>query len=103
MAQATLNGQLVDDGGLVCAVWFEWGTTTDYGFETPQQGGFTSGMTFNATLTGLARGVPYHYRAVARNANGTVYGNDVSFATPVDSTIPVLMDDYGLATLLEAL
>lgn len=101
MSQATLNGQLVDDGGLACDVRFEWGTTTDYGFETPWQGGFTSGMTFNATISGLAEGVLYHFRAVAKNSIGIVYGNDMSFAVPVGSTIPVLLDDAGLAQLLE--
>ena len=101
MSQATLNGQLVGDGGQVCDVRFEWGTTTDYGFETPWQGGMTSGMTFNATIYGLAQGVPYHFRAVAKNAIAIDYGNDVTFSTPVDSTIPVLMDDAALAAILE--
>jgi len=101
MSQATLNGQLVDDGGLVCNVRFEWGTTTDYGFETPWQGGFTSGMTFNATIYNLAEGVLYHFRAVAANSVSIAYGNDMVFALPTGSTIPVLLDDAGLAQLLE--
>ena len=56
MAQATLNVQLVDDGGSVCQVKFQWGGTNDYGFETPWQGGFTSGMTFSETIYNLAEG-----------------------------------------------
>ena len=101
MSQATLNGQLVQDGGLTCEVHFEWGTSTAYGFETPWQGGITAGMTFNATIYGLAEGVLYHFRAVARNSRAITYGNDMTFAVPVGSTIPVLLDDAGLAQLLE--
>ena len=101
MAQATLNGQLVDDGGIVCDVKFDWGTTIDYGFETPWQGGFTSGMLFSATIYGLAEGVLYHFRAVARNSIGIAYGQDMSFATLVALGIPVLIDDAALLRFLE--
>lgn len=101
MAQATLNGQLVDDGGLVCDVRFEWGTTTDYGQETPWQGGFTSGMIFNATIYNLGEGVLYHFRAVARNSAGISYGTDMAFSTRVGSGIPVMIDDAALVRFLE--
>jgi hypothetical protein len=37
--------------------------------------------TFNASLTGLVSGTPYHVRAFATNAIGTAYGSDVSFNT----------------------
>jgi hypothetical protein len=103
MAQATLNGQLVDDGGLVCAARFDWGTDIDYGFETPWQGGFTTGMTFSHTIYNLAEGVLYHFRAVARNVNGISYGNDMAFAPLVSSGIPVMMDDAALARILEVI
>jgi hypothetical protein len=103
MAQATLNGQLVDDGGLMCAVRFDWGTTNDYGFETPWQGGFTMGMTFSYTIYNLAEGVLYHFRAVARNSLGISYGNDMAFATLVSAGIPVMMDDAALAQLMEVI
>ena len=103
MAQATLNGQLVDDGGLVCDVRFEWGTSRDYGFETPWQGGFTTGMTFSATIYGLAEGVLYHFRAVAMNSAGISYGNDMAFATLVSAGMPVMLDDAALAQVLEAI
>lgn len=101
MAQATLNGQLVDDGGLVCNVRFEWGTTTGYGQETPWQGGFTSGMTFSATIYNLGEGVLYHFRAVARNSRGISYGNDMAFVTLIAPGIPVMIDDAALVRFLE--
>jgi len=101
MSQATLNGQVVEDGGQPCQVHFEWGTSTAYGFDTPWVGGHVSGDTFDATIQGLAEGVLYHFRAVARNNIGIAYGNDMTFAIPVGSTIPVMMDDAGLVQLLE--
>ncbi len=102
MAQATLNGQVVNDGGLVCDVRFEWGTTTQYGQTTPWQvTGFTTGSTFSATIYNLGEGVLYHFRAVARNSAGIIYGNDISFATLVSSAIPVIMDDAALLRFLE--
>ena len=101
MSQAVLNGQLVYDGEEACTGWFEWGTSTKYGLETPKQAGLTSGDTFSATVYNLAEGVLYHYRAVAMNSAYIVYGNDMVFAVPVGATIPVLLDDAGLYQLLE--
>jgi len=101
MAQATLNGQLVYDGGESCTVWFEWGASTRYGHETPPQAGLTSGMTFSATVYDLSEGVLYHFRAVAKNSTAISYGNDMTFTIPVGSTIPVMLDDAGLYQLLE--
>jgi hypothetical protein len=101
VSQATLNGQVVQDGGLACNCYFEWGTSIDYGFETPKIGGITAGMTFSSTISGLAEGVLYHYRAVANNGVAIAYGQDMTFAVPVGSTIPVLLDDADLLLLLE--
>jgi len=101
MAQATLNGQVVDDGGLTCDVRFEWGASAQYGLKTPWQGGFTSGMMFSATIYNLASGLLYHFRAVARNSKGISYGQDMSFVTLVEPGIPVLLDDAALLRFLE--
>ena len=101
MAQATLNGQLVADGGDPCTVWFQWGVSTRYGLETPKQVNVTSGQTFSAVVYNLGEGVLYHFRAVAMNSTYIVYGNDMIFALPVGSTIPILLDDAGLYQLLE--
>jgi hypothetical protein len=82
MGQATLNGILDADGGIPCTVYFEWGSDTSYGVETPRLGGYYAGTGFSTTVYGLAEGVTYHYRSVAINGNNKVYGNDVSFTTP---------------------
>ncbi len=81
MSQATLNGQLVDDGGLTCEVRFQWGASASYGMETPWQGGFTSGDTFSATIYNLGEGRLYHFRAQARNSRGLSNGQDMVFVT----------------------
>lgn len=100
MARATLNGQLVDDGGEVCHVHFQWGTSIDYGQETPVQYGFTTGMTFDATITGLGEGILHHFRAVAENILGISYGQDIAFATLLSPGIDVIIDDAALAIML---
>jgi uncharacterized repeat protein (TIGR01451 family) len=83
----TLYGEILDDGGDPnLLVWFEWGTTTAYGNQTPPQTKFGTGV-FSATISGLANCTTYHYRAVARhqNYNDTQYGPDQTFTTPCPS------------------
>ena len=79
---ATLSGQanpnVVNTSG-----WFEWGTTTNYGNVTPAQplGSGTTNVNFIHALTGLDGDVAYHFRAVAANSLGTVFGADFTFTT----------------------
>ncbi len=64
--------------------WFEYGTSTGYGFATPRitAGAGTSTLTISAALSGLTPGTVYHYRLVAQNSAATLVGADASFATP---------------------
>ncbi len=101
MAQATLNGQLVNDGGKVCEVRFQWGGSASYGHDTPWIGGYTSGMTFSATITNLAAGAAYHFRAQARNSKGIGNGQDMVFAT-LSPVGPITLISDELLHLLEA-
>jgi len=80
---ATLYGEVIDDGGDPnLYVWFQYGKTTSYGFETPRQIKYGKGE-FSATVYGLEMCTTYHYRAVARHQNydDTVYGEDKTFTT----------------------
>jgi hypothetical protein len=79
---ATIGGS-VNPNGSSTVVYFQWGTSTGYGYITPQQsaGSGTASMSISASLTGLSANTTYHYRAVASNNAGTSYGLDVSFAT----------------------
>ena len=78
---ATLNG-LLDPHGLTTRVYFQYGTTTNYGHHTAVQS--QTGNTFRniaANIVGLARNTTYHFRIVATNSVGTRHGNDRTFTT----------------------
>ena len=78
---ATLNG-LLDPHGLTTSVYFQYGTTTNYGRTTAVQS--QTGNTFRniaANIVGLARNTTYHFRIVATNSVGTRYGSDRTFTT----------------------
>jgi len=61
---------------------------------------------FSSDLTGLSSGTTYHYRSVAQNSYGTVYGSDMNFSIPgsvtnVSVSVPgnvVFSWDKGLCT-----
>jgi hypothetical protein len=83
----TLNGNLTNLGGSPAInsaqVAFEWGLGTDYGSITVPQLQSSTGN-FKASITGIAAGTTYHYRAMA-TGNGTGYGADQTFTTPAAS------------------
>ena len=63
---------------------FEYGTTTAYGTNTPEQGPIPAGAGTTAVaadIGGLQPGTVYHYRLVATNASGVVPGKDRTFTT----------------------
>lgn len=99
MAQARLNGYLVNDGGQPCNVWFEWGTTVAYGKSTPVTSGLHAGDSFYYRLTGLLDRTTYHYRAVAQNSVLVFFGLDVTFVTPDNPHMITLMQ-YELGDFL---
>lgn len=82
MAQATLNGTLVNDGGAVCDCCFEYGETLAYGTFTQWITGLVTGDTFSTVVYGLRDGTTYYYRAIARNPMGVAVAAGVSFVTP---------------------
>ncbi len=78
---ATLHGVLGSPGTAGTAdVYFEWGTTTDYGSQTEPEP-LTSPGDFSATLADLMPDTSYHFRAVADGDGDPVYGPDVMFTT----------------------
>jgi hypothetical protein len=64
--------------GTNTTVWFEWGTSFLYGNVTAPQaiGSGSTNVAFSQLITGLSNGVVYHFRAVASNQLGVVYGDD---------------------------
>ncbi|HPI85215.1 MAG TPA: hypothetical protein PLR01_02495 [Bacteroidales bacterium] len=79
----TVNGTV----NALCAsttVTFEYGLTVAYGFsataaQSPVSGG--NNVVVSSYLSGLNIGQMYHFRVKAESANGTTYGNDMTFTT----------------------
>jgi hypothetical protein len=77
---AKLNGQLNVGKGVATSYYFEYGTTSAYGFATTPASG-EGNIHASVQLEGLQSDTEYHFRVVATNANGTSYGRDATFAT----------------------
>lgn len=76
---ATAGGNISNDGGsAVTARGVIWSTGTSAA-NTTLDGTGTGGFTSN--LTNLVPNTIYYVKAYATNANGTAYGNTISFAT----------------------
>ena len=76
-----LNGTVTEEDEVpeTTAYGFEYGTDSENLTETAQGEPGTVG--FTATLTDLAAGTTYYYRAYATNSNGNGYGEIMSFTT----------------------
>jgi hypothetical protein len=98
LTEATINGFLEDDGGMICDVAFEWGLTEDYGNVTPVQTK-TAGEHLSQVLTGLEPDTTYHYRALASNVFGLSHGTDRTFRTLSPMSPPYFQEP--LISLLE--
>ena len=86
--QATLHGELTDDGGEACEVRFNYGHTVAYGDNTDWQTGKITNDLFQATIIDLDPESTYHFRAEAKNSKGTTYGSDKEFETPEEPIPP---------------
>lgn len=79
---AELRG-LVNPKGTATNCWFEYGTTTSYGFKTAVKpaGAGSSNVLAHEIIEGLKPGSTYHFRLVAESVNGRTNGADFSFVT----------------------
>ena len=98
---ARLNGVVVEDGGVMGAVRFQWGLTTEYGNDTSWQQGYGKGDEFFIDLNNLAEGQGFHFIAQFRVAGELVSGSDMVFNTlfPLG---PVTLVTDEIMQLLEA-
>jgi hypothetical protein len=73
----------VNPHGTETTCYFQYGTTTAYGAQTPTAvvGSGTTGVKVSQALSGLQGGTTYHYRIVATSSMGTSDGVDRSFLT----------------------
>jgi len=87
---ATLNGTITpNENGTT--YYFQYGTTTAYTTPTPTQtfnGNNANAKDVSADITGLAPSTLYHFRLVATNPSGTVFGTDMTFTTTAAGTPP---------------
>ena len=83
-SSAVVTGYLESMGAYTSAnVWFEWGTSTAYGRQTPMQTMNQTGM-YTFRLQGLAEGTTYHFRPLAIPGSlgwVTAHGPDQIFTT----------------------
>jgi hypothetical protein len=78
---ATSGGTITSDGGAtVTSRGLVWGTSSGSATFSVTTG--TGTGTFTSSLTGLSIGTTYYIKAFATNSVGTIYGPEVSFATP---------------------
>ena len=80
-SSATLEGFVVPNATNATA-WFEWGTNAAYGTRTLATNvSGNSVVLLRTAIGGLNVRTIYHYRLLASNALGVVYGSDKQFAT----------------------
>ena len=102
---ATLNGS-VNPGALATTYHFEYGTSTGYGTSTPTLSAGSGSLDVPVTtdLLGVLQvNTTYHFRLVATNQRGTVFGSDQTFTTlpfaPTATTGAANPVGFGTATL----
>jgi hypothetical protein len=73
----------VNPHGVETTCYFQYGTTTAYGAQTPTAvaGSGTTGVKVSQAISGLQGGTTYHYRIVAVSSGGTSDGIDRTFVT----------------------
>jgi len=104
---ATLNGTLASlEGFPTCDTWFEWGYNTNYGTVVGLETDVAVIGSHSFNLLHYDANKTVHYRFVSE-ADGIVYGNDVTFSVVKDlsSTIlwifPIIFGVLGLIILLK--
>ena len=79
---STINGLAIPGTVNLKKGWFEWGSTPSLGNTTQKKSlGTGSFSEFSDTLTGLASGKAYFYKAVAEDQSGIKEGAVISFIT----------------------
>jgi DNA-binding beta-propeller fold protein YncE len=99
LTSATVSGT-IDPEGLETSYEIDFGADSDYGTSIYGEAGVgTEGVAISAALQNLAPGTTYHYRIVAINSDGKVYGVDQTFTTPVYSNPIVLPSTLPLVAI----
>ena len=84
---ATCGGNITSNGGvIVTSRGVCWGNSHNPTIESSHVTNGTGSGSFSTIITRLAPNLTYYVRAYATTPYGTVYGNEVSFTTPVNFT-----------------
>jgi len=80
----TLNGAIFANG-MNTTAYFEYGPSQAYGMKTPfiNAGNSAASVSINVMIDKLTPETEYHFRLVAKNADGVTYGNENVFSTSV--------------------
>lgn len=90
LTSAKGHGRIVDDGGsTILNKGFCWGTDPSPTIAGAKAEEGSGGVDFESSITGLAPATSYYLRSFATNANGTAYGNEITFVT-IGISIPSL-------------
>jgi len=100
--QATFDGTIAGGGPDEASYFFQYGTTSAYGSQTPAValGPGLATQAVSATVSGLTPGIPYHYQLVATDTSGqTRDGADALMAPVVASATPTTVEAGGAVTV----
>ena len=88
---ATSGGNITSDGGAsVTARGVCWSTSVNPVVTGNHTSDGTGTGIFTSNITGLTANTTYYVRAYATNSAGTAYGNEISFTTSQNITVPIL-------------
>jgi hypothetical protein len=108
-ASAKLNGT-VNPNGLATVAWFEWGSSTNYGYSSAPTsvGGGTLDVALDHSPAGLAAGVAYYFRLAASNGVAVFSGSNQTIGpllisplgtNPWTNECHIAFTDPGFSTL----
>lgn len=100
---ASFGGNVTSDGGSpVTARGVCWNTSggPTVSLSTKTTNGSGTGS-FSSSITGLTAGTIYKVRAYATNANGTAYGEEVTFTTLAAVSVPVVSSNSSVSSITQ--
>jgi len=88
---ASSGGNITDDGGAaITAHGVCWSISSNPVVTGNHTSDGTGTGSFTSNITGLTANTTYYVRAYATNSAGTAYGNEISFTTSQNITVPTL-------------